>query len=366
MRPRNGVDRPWPVWKDRLPPSAGPRPEGGLRLQRASVRPRIPGQPLVSYVTVVRNGARTLERTLHSVRQQTWGQVEHIVVDGQSTDGTLALVEQHAASIEYYASEPDGGLYEALNKAIELAAGDLICVLNADDWLTPEAAAIAVRRHLAGPPRSDKLVLTSALAEGGQRTKLWLPATVDAASVLTCANVCHNAVYATPAAYEASGPYRSTLRIAADFAWLVDCHRAGVAFDYDEQPTLHYSMGGMSSDTRHHAQECQQVLQANFPALSDTEAWGLLHCFHIFQHNLVPFAATRPPHHGRFLHELAQRHARDPAFMQALALAAVQLMRHPADTHAAGKPTRLEKFRRSLHKRAVRLRALAATLPWRR
>jgi glycosyltransferase involved in cell wall biosynthesis len=150
-RPRNGIDRPWPVWRDRLPAAAGPRAEGGLRLQRGSTRPHSATEPLVSYVTVVKNGAGTLERTLLSVRQQTWSAIEHIVLDGSSTDGTVGIIERHAASLEYYASESDAGLYDALNKAVELAAGELICVLNADDWLTPDAAAVAVAAGPAEP-----------------------------------------------------------------------------------------------------------------------------------------------------------------------------------------------------------------------
>ena len=312
----------------------------------------------MSYVTVVRNGAATLERTLASVREQTGARVEHIVIDGQSDDGTLAIIESHAETIDYYASEPDGGLYAALNKAIPLARGELICVLNADVWLTGDAAALVTRAHLQAGPAPARLLLSEAWAMDGQARRLWSPAQLDRSAYLTCANICHNGVYATRAAYEASGPYATHLRIAADFAWLMACCEAGVGVVGLPAPTVHYSMGGMSNDKRRHTADCAQILHERFAFLNEAEAWGLMHAFHQYRENLQPFAATRPPHLGRFLAQLARKHRDDAAFNQTLALAATALLRHPEEADAPARLTRQEKTRRSLHRRWMRLRAL--------
>ena len=315
---------------------------------------------MVSYITVVKNGAATLPRMLRSVAAQTWPHVEHIVLDGLSTDGTLDIIAQHADRLDYFASAPDTGLYDALNKAIELASGDLICVLNADDWLTSDAAAQAAKAwtamHAAGA--GARLWLSAAWVMDGDSKSLWLPTPLSAADLLTCANVCHNAVYANRAAYEASGPYRLDLRIAADFAWLVQCQRAGVACAYGDRPTIHYSLGGMSADKKRHTQDCVQVLRDQVPALTAAEAWGLVHCFHLYEKNLLDFASTRPAHHGRFLLDVARRHSDHSHLMRALALAGVARLRHPADTHPTGKLSRSEKLKRSLHKRGLALRHL--------
>lgn len=370
----------WPAWKPRLSQREGLRLEGGRRLHPTAA-PAGPRQgPLVSYITVVKNAASTLERMLRSVAAQTWPHVEHIVLDGLSTDGTLDIIARHADALDYFASAPDGGLYEALNNAIECATGDLICVLNADDWLTPDAAARVAHAHAhahphphphAEEPAADARLWLSAAwvmedhpgpgrvaGPHGQSQTLWLPTRLTAAAVLSCANVCHNAVYATRAAYEASGPYRQDLRIAADFAWLVQCQRAGVRFDYLDQPTIHYSVGGMSSDKKRHTQDCVHVLRQQVPALSEAEAWGLLHCFHIYGENMLAYPHSKPAHHGKFLLDLAQRHAGDAYLMQALALASVARLAHPADGRATGKLTQTEKLARSLHKRKLALRAL--------
>jgi hypothetical protein len=346
----------WPAWKTRRTATPDLHFEGGRRLQPGNTRPpRAEGEALVSFVTVVRNGVATLARTLDSVAAQTWPHVEHIVLDGASTDGTVDIVRQHVDAIDYATSAPDGGLYDALNQAIELVTGDLICVLNADDWLTPDAAALAARAWAeAGAGKSEaRLFCTSAWVIEGDRKSLWLPARIDLSAVLICANLCHNGVYATRAAYEASGPYRTDLRIAADFAWLVQCQRVGVAFTYLDAPTVHYRLGGLSSDKRRHTLECMQVLRLHVPALSEAEAWGLVHAFHTFPDNLAAFTATRPAHLGRFLLALAQRHSAETFLMQALAPAALARMLHPADGTPAGRLSRWAKLRRSLHKRAV-------------
>jgi glycosyltransferase involved in cell wall biosynthesis len=91
--------------------------------------------PLISIITVVYNGAATLEATIRSVRDQTWKNVEYIIVDGGSKDGTLALVEKYNNSIAKWVSEPDKGVYDAMNKGIRMAAGDWLYFLGSDDLL---------------------------------------------------------------------------------------------------------------------------------------------------------------------------------------------------------------------------------------
>jgi glycosyltransferase involved in cell wall biosynthesis len=96
----------------------------------------------ISVVTAVLNRANTLGEALRSVHSQNWPNVEHIVIDGGSTDGTLAVLSEHKAGISKIVSEPDGGLYDALNKGIAHASGDVIGFMHADDsFATPRALA---------------------------------------------------------------------------------------------------------------------------------------------------------------------------------------------------------------------------------
>lgn len=90
-------------------------------------------EPLISVITVCYNSAATLARALQSVVDQDWGRVEHIVIDGASTDGTGAILESFASRLSTILSEPDKGIYDAMNKGLDRASGDIICFLNADD-----------------------------------------------------------------------------------------------------------------------------------------------------------------------------------------------------------------------------------------
>lgn len=90
----------------------------------------------ISIITVVLNSAKTIERNLQSILSQKKPhfEIEHILIDGQSTDGTLAILNKHQSEINILISEPDQGLYDAMNKGIALATGSIIGILNADDY----------------------------------------------------------------------------------------------------------------------------------------------------------------------------------------------------------------------------------------
>lgn len=325
-----------------LPADGRRRAEGGLRLtDPGRCRSAGPGRPLVSYVTVVRNAQATLARTLASVRAQRWEAVEHIVVDGLSDDATLEVIEAHAGQIDYYVSEPDDGLYDALNKAMTLVRGQLVCVLNADDWLAPDAAAVAARAllRLERDPRhpGPRLILSSAWLHNGPRRRLWLPGPLDAGSWLRCPNICHNGVYATPAALSAAGPYDTRLRIVADSRWLLGALDAGVAISHVPEPTVHYVTGGLSGDVKRHVRDCATLIALRFPALGEAEVWTLLHAFYPWTGNLVPFADRCPADLGRALQELAARHAADAALRASLAAAGFARQRGQAHRVRARK-----------------------------
>lgn len=97
-------------------------------------------QPLISIITVCFNSAKTIRRTIESVLNQTYVNIEYIIVDGKSTDNTVAIIEEYAPlfaerGIQYrWVSEPDSGIYDAMNKGLALATGYYTGVVNADDW----------------------------------------------------------------------------------------------------------------------------------------------------------------------------------------------------------------------------------------
>lgn len=102
------------------------------------------GMPKVTIVTVVRDGAATLQESIDSVLRQDYPHIEHIVIDGASTDGTVDIIRRNAARLAYWTSEPDQGIYDAMNKGAARATGDWVLFLNADDALYDPRAISSV------------------------------------------------------------------------------------------------------------------------------------------------------------------------------------------------------------------------------
>jgi len=104
-------------------------------LEQETLSPKInkTDQPLITVITVVFNGVRHLEETIQSVISQEYSNIEYIIIDGGSTDGTLDIIKQYQDSIDSWVSEPDQGIYDAMNKGSRLANGSYISFLNASD-----------------------------------------------------------------------------------------------------------------------------------------------------------------------------------------------------------------------------------------
>jgi glycosyltransferase involved in cell wall biosynthesis len=106
--------------------------EGGLRT-RGYFKCNEPDKPLISVITVVFNGEKYLEQTIRSVIEQSYDNVEYLIIDGGSTDGSLDIIKRFEGQIDYWVSEPDEGIYDAMNKGIDCAQGNWIFFLGSDD-----------------------------------------------------------------------------------------------------------------------------------------------------------------------------------------------------------------------------------------
>lgn len=111
-----------------------PKGEGGLR-NKGYFKKSHENKPLISVITVVFNGEKFLEDTIQSVINQSYDNVEYIIIDGASTDGTVDIIKKYEDQIDYWISEKDNGIYDAMNKGLSLCHGDIIGLVNADDYL---------------------------------------------------------------------------------------------------------------------------------------------------------------------------------------------------------------------------------------
>lgn len=179
-------------------------------------------QPVFTIVTVCYNAEKTIERTIKSVLSQSYPHIEYLIIDGASKDNTLAIVKKYANHISRVVSEPDKGLYDAMNKAIGLATGNYISFLNAGDKLhTPETIEDMVEtingNVLPGVIYGD----TDIVDDGGlfiRKRRLSPPACLSWKSFKNGMLVCHQSFYARRDLIE---PYDLHYRFSADFDWCI-------------------------------------------------------------------------------------------------------------------------------------------------
>ena len=110
--------------------------------------------PLVSIITVVLNGEKYLQQTIDSVINQTYNNIEFVIIDGGSTDGTLEIIKTNEKNISKWISEPDEGLYDAMNKGIRLTKGEIVGMVNSDDWYELDAVETMVGAFLNNPTKN--------------------------------------------------------------------------------------------------------------------------------------------------------------------------------------------------------------------
>ena len=178
----------------------------------------------ISVVTVAYNSAHTIAKTIGSVARQTYKDIEHLIIDGQSTDKTKQVVNEHRHPRLIFNSEPDSGIYDAMNKGVQRATGEVIGILNSDDFYTHENVLSEVAEAFSTDPTLDVVLgdvdfVKSGDLENPVRTyrasgfKIWMfrfgfmPP--------------HPAVFVRKTAYRRVGCYKMGYKIAADFDFLL-------------------------------------------------------------------------------------------------------------------------------------------------
>jgi glycosyltransferase involved in cell wall biosynthesis len=132
-------------------------------------------RPLLTIITVVLNNAAHLQATIKSVTQQTYKNIEYIIIDGGSTDGTVDIIKKHNEYISKWISEKDLGIYDAMNKGIKLANGKYINFLNAGDTLLKNDICSQLAKIIVHNPKQESIYLLSLQRSDGKIVKPVLP-----------------------------------------------------------------------------------------------------------------------------------------------------------------------------------------------
>lgn len=207
----------------------------------AGARPR----SLLSVVTTAYNSAATIERTIHSVLSQSHRDLEYLIVDGGSTDGTTGIVERYASRLSFWRSGRDGGISEAFNLGIAAASGDYVAFINSDDWMSPEQAGVGVAalERTGADFVFGNLAMHS--ADGEVRYIMEGSARYWDNMRFRMPQINHPTVIVRRTAYEKVGPFNPRRRVAMDFDWHLRAELLGVRGSYVPQLLGHMSEGGV-------------------------------------------------------------------------------------------------------------------------
>lgn len=207
--------------------------------------------PKFSVITVIYNAAAVLEDTIQSVITQTYHHVEYIIVDGGSTDGTLDIVAQYRDRIATVVSEPDKGLYDAMNKGMRLATGDYLCFLNAGDSFHEDDTLQSIAHSLTGSALPDVIYGQTELVDSEghfvRMRRLSAPEHLNWKSFRQGMLVCHQAFFAKRALAE---PYDLRYRFSADFDWCIRVMKRAHTLHNTHLTLIDYLEEGMTTRNR--------------------------------------------------------------------------------------------------------------------
>jgi glycosyltransferase len=202
----------------------------------------------ITIITVAYNSAGTIADTLASVAAQTHADIEHIVVDGGSTDGTQAVVNARGSAVSRFVSERDAGIYDAMNKGLAMATGDWVGFLNADDAFAHTHIVAAIAKAAA----SDADVIYGDLLyvgeESGRTVRYWRAGRFQPRRLRLGWMPPHPTLYVRRSLMKTVGGFDTTLRIAADYEYMLRLlTRPSVRVRYLPQVLVRMRTGGASN-----------------------------------------------------------------------------------------------------------------------
>ncbi len=191
--------------------------------------------PRITVVTPSFNQAAFLETTILSVLGQCYPNLEYMVMDGGSTDGSAEIIRRHEAQLAHWTSAPDGGQSAAINAAFARATGDILCWVNSDDFLLP-GTLLRVATHFAERTAEPGLIYGSCLffEDRGKRAKVVRARTFDPAVLRLSAFIIQPSAFWTRALWEKTGPLDQSLAFAFDWDWLIRASAVGSFETCDE------------------------------------------------------------------------------------------------------------------------------------
>lgn len=202
----------------------------------------------ISIITVCYNSEFTIRDTIESVLSQDYSDIEYIIIDGASTDNTLDIINEYRDQIAKVISEPDKGIYDAMNKGIKIASGDVVGIINSDDFFTSNQS---ISKLVAGFSDDVDAVYADLIyikqQDKNQFSRLYSSASFARWKIRFGFMIPHPTFYARKMLFERHGYYKLDYRVAADFELMARFFKAGITTRRVDAVVVSMREGGISS-----------------------------------------------------------------------------------------------------------------------
>lgn len=248
-----------------LPEDKGRQDEGGLRI-KGCFKKSYKDKPLISIITVVFNGEKYLEQTIQSVINQSYNNVEYIIIDGGSTDETVDIIKKYQAKIDYWVSEKDNGIYDAMNKGVRLSTGEVVGIINADDYYEKDIFKVIIDIY----KQSNIDILYGDTDYVGEKSNTIIPAhqigkkykilPYSLKWIWAQMIFGHPSSFVSLKTYKKYGLYDPSFKIAADYDFFIRIIQENIHAYYITKVISHFREGGISTSSE------KELYKENFKA----------------------------------------------------------------------------------------------------
>ena len=208
--------------------------------------------PKISIITVSFNSAKTIKETIKSVLTQDYNNIEYIIIDGGSSDETIDIVKSYSEKISYFISEKDNGIYDAMNKGIKAATGDIVGILNSDDFypnsFVLSNVAKSFKKYNCDAVYGDLVYVNK--KDTTQIKRYWQAGNYNTSKIKNGWMLPHPTFFVKKVMYDRYGLYNTDLKSAADYEMILKLlYKENISVQYIPMILVKMRMGGASNST---------------------------------------------------------------------------------------------------------------------
>lgn len=233
--------------------------------------------PKVSIITVVYNGVEYIEQTIQSVINQSYKNLEYIIIDGGSTDGTQEIIKKYEQNITYWVSEKDAGMYHAMNKGWQKATGDIIGILNADDYYLDGV----IQKVVTAFENQNAAIVFGGMTKLRKigKKNFFKEISPNLSMMEQTMGIFHPSTFILRKVYEELGGYNEKYKLSSDYDFLLRAYKKSIQFYEIKESLVVFRIGGVSNVNCDSFKEGYQILMENNSVYAPQMKKAVFRCY---------------------------------------------------------------------------------------